>query len=64
VMLNEAINQLPEKYRLVIRLRHVEERSYEEIARMLKLPIGTVKAHIFRARELLYKQLRGKIRHY
>jgi RNA polymerase sigma-70 factor (ECF subfamily) len=31
---------------------------------MLKLPIGTVKAHIFRARELLYKQLRGKIRHY
>ena len=64
VMLNEAIDQLPEKYRLVIRLRHVEERSYEEIARMLKLPIGTVKAHIFRARELLYKQLRGKIRHY
>ncbi len=64
VMLNEAIEQLPEKYRLVIRLRHVEERSYEEIAKMLKLPIGTVKAHIFRARELLYKQLRGKIRHY
>jgi RNA polymerase sigma factor (sigma-70 family) len=64
VMLNEAIDQLPEKYRLVIRLRHVEERSYEEIAKMLKLPIGTVKAHIFRARELLYKQLRGKIRHY
>jgi len=64
VMLNEAINQLPEKYRLVIRLRHVEERSYEEIAKLLKLPIGTVKAHIFRARELLYKQLRSKIRHY
>ena len=64
VMLNTAIDQLPEKYRLVIRLRHVEERSYEEIAKMLKLPIGTVKAHIFRARELLYKQLRGKIRHY
>jgi RNA polymerase sigma-70 factor (ECF subfamily) len=64
LMLNEAIDQLPEKYRMVIRLRHVEERTYEEIARMLKLPIGTVKAHIFRARELLYKQLRGKIRHY
>ena len=64
VMLNQAIEQLPEKYRLVIRLRHVEERSYEEIAKMLRLPIGTVKAHIFRARELLYKQLRGKIRHY
>lgn len=63
-MLNEAIDQLPEKYRTVIRLRHVEERSYEEIAKQLKLPIGTVKAHIFRARELLYKQLKSKIRHY
>lgn len=63
-MLNDAIDQLPEKYRMVIRLRHVEERSYEEIAKQLKLPIGTVKAHIFRARELLYKQLKGKIRHY
>jgi len=63
-MLNEAIDQLPDKYRTVIRLRHVEERSYEEISKQLKLPIGTVKAHIFRARELLYKQLKLKIRHY
>ena len=63
-MLNEAIDQLPEKYRTVIRLRHVEERSYEEIAGILKLPIGTVKAHIFRAREILYKGLRHQIRHY
>ena len=64
VLLREAIGHLPEKYRRVIHLRHVEERSYEEIAKALKLPIGTVKAHIFRARELLYKQLRNKIRHY
>jgi RNA polymerase sigma-70 factor (ECF subfamily) len=63
-MLHKAIEVLPEKYRTVIRLRHVEEKSYEEIARQLRLPIGTVKAHIFRARELLYKQLRTKIRHY
>lgn len=63
-LLNQAIARLPEKYRTVIRLRHTEERSYEEIAEMLKLPIGTVKAHIFRARELLYKYLRDKIRHY
>lgn len=63
-LLNEAITHLPEKYRKVIHLRHVEERSYEEIAKMLRLPIGTVKAHIFRARELLYKQLKNKIRHY
>jgi RNA polymerase sigma-70 factor (ECF subfamily) len=64
VLLRQAIDDLPEKYRRVIALRHVEERSYEEIAEILKLPIGTVKAHIFRARELLYKQLRHQIRHY
>lgn len=64
VMLRRAIERLPEKYRRVIFLRHVEEKSYEEIAAQLKLPIGTVKAHIFRAREILYKQLRHKIRHY
>jgi RNA polymerase sigma factor (sigma-70 family) len=64
VLLKKAIDQLPEKYRRVIMLRHSDERSYEEIAEMLKLPIGTVKAHIFRARELLYKQLRHQIRHY
>ncbi|MBI5473900.1 MAG: sigma-70 family RNA polymerase sigma factor [Ignavibacteriae bacterium] len=63
-MLNEAIGKLPEKYRKVIRLRHVDEKSYEEIAQSLKLPIGTVKAHIFRAREMLYKSLKDRIRHY
>jgi RNA polymerase sigma factor (sigma-70 family) len=63
-MLNEAIVKLPEKYRKVIHLRHVDEKSYEEIAEQLKLPIGTVKAHIFRAREMLYKSLKDRIRHY
>lgn len=63
-MITEAINDLPEKYRRVIQMRHVDEQSYEEIAAKLRLPIGTVKAHIFRARELLYKQLRHKIRQY
>ena len=63
-MLNEAIAKLPEKYHKVIRLRHVDEKSYEEIAEQLKLPIGTVKAHIFRAREMLYKSLKDRIRHY
>jgi RNA polymerase sigma-70 factor (ECF subfamily) len=63
-MLKSAIDKLPEKYRMVIELRHIQEKSYEEIADELELPIGTVKAHIFRARELLYKQLKHKIRHY
>jgi RNA polymerase sigma-70 factor (ECF subfamily) len=63
-MLENAMNSLPAKYRQVILMRHVDEKEYQEIAKILRLPLGTVKAHIFRARELLYKQLRDKIRHY
>lgn len=63
-MIDEAINDLPAKYRQVILLRHVEEKDYQEIAKMLHLPLGTVKAHIFRAREMLYRALRKKMRHF
>jgi RNA polymerase sigma factor (sigma-70 family) len=63
-LLQEAIDSLPAKYRRVIVLRHTEEKEYQEIAKLLRLPIGTVKAHIFRAREMLYKYLRDKMRHY
>jgi RNA polymerase sigma factor (sigma-70 family) len=63
-MLDDAMNALPAKYRQVILMRHVDEKEYQEIAKTLKLPLGTIKAHIFRARELLYKQLRDKMRHY
>jgi len=59
-MVRSAIEELPEKYRKVIQLRHMEERSYQEIAEVLNKPLGTVKAHIFRARELLYKALKDK----
>jgi RNA polymerase sigma factor (sigma-70 family) len=59
-----AINDLPEKYRIVIVLRHQQEKSYEDIAEELNLPLGTVKAHIFRARELLYRALKGKVGNY
>jgi RNA polymerase sigma factor (sigma-70 family) len=63
-IIHQAINSLPEHYRKVIILRHFEDKSYEEIAKELKLPIGTVKIHLFRARELLYKKLKDKLRHY
>ncbi|UCD18679.1 MAG: sigma-70 family RNA polymerase sigma factor [Candidatus Zixiibacteriota bacterium] len=56
--INEAIESLPEKYRVVILYRHKDDKSYEEIAESLDIPIGTVKARIFRARELLKKKLR------
>lgn len=63
-ILNEAIETLPPKYKEVIVLRHKEEKEYEEIAKELKLPLGTVKAHIFRGRELLNKYLKDRIKHY
>lgn len=63
-ILEEAVNALPEKYRQVILMRHTEDKDYQEIADELKLPLGTVKAHIFRAREILYKRLKKKIQHY
>lgn len=63
-LLDDAINSLPPKYRQVIVMRHQEEMEYQEIAQILDLPLGTVKAHIFRAREMLYKYLRDKMRNY
>ncbi len=59
-ILREAIEGLPEKYHRVIVMRHQQELSYEEIATELDLPLGTVKAHIFRARALLNKALRAR----
>jgi RNA polymerase sigma-70 factor (ECF subfamily) len=56
-MIHQTIQNLPEKYKKVIMLRHQEERSYEEISDLLHIPIGTVKARIFRAREILKKKL-------
>jgi RNA polymerase sigma factor (sigma-70 family) len=53
-----AIENLPEKYKRCIIMRHKEDKSYEEIAEVLDLPLGTVKARIFRAREMLNKELK------
>ena len=61
-LLENAIEELPERYRYVIVLRHKEEKSYEEIAEILNLPLGTVKAQIFRAREILNKKLKESLR--
>jgi RNA polymerase sigma-70 factor, ECF subfamily len=55
--LRAAIDVLPEKYRTVITLYHLQGKQYEEIARVLGLPLGTVKTHLFRAKEQLRKLL-------
>jgi RNA polymerase sigma-70 factor, ECF subfamily len=51
--LRAAIEALPEKYRVVITLFHLQGKQYEEIAAVLNLPLGTVKTHLFRAKDLL-----------
>lgn len=53
VAIDRAVANLPPDYRELIQLRHFAELSYEEIASMKKLPLGTVKNKLFRARNLL-----------
>jgi len=55
--LRAAIAMLPEKYRTVITLYHLQGRQYDEIATVLGVPIGTVKTHLFRAKEQLRRIL-------
>ncbi|WP_375436035.1 RNA polymerase sigma factor [uncultured Hymenobacter sp.] len=52
-LVQHLVRQLPARYALVVRLRYFDELQYEEIAVQLALPLGTVKAQLFRARELL-----------
>ena len=59
ISINQAIESLPRKYKEVIIYRHKDYKSYEEISRILGIPVGTVKARIFRARELLKKRLKS-----
>ncbi|MCX6261944.1 MAG: sigma-70 family RNA polymerase sigma factor [Bacteroidia bacterium] len=53
-VLRDIVNQLKPRYRNLIELRYYKEYSYEEIATELKLPIGTVKAQLYRAKSLLF----------
>jgi RNA polymerase sigma factor (sigma-70 family) len=57
-VLRNLIHGLNDKYRLMVELRYYEQLSYEEIAAELDIPLGTVKAQLFRAKELLSAQLR------
>ncbi len=56
-MVREQMEKLPAKYRSVLVLRHLQEMTYEEMADILSMPIGTIKTHLFRARHLLKERL-------
>ncbi len=52
-----AVAGLPEGYRMLVQLRFQQDLSYEEIATVMQLPLGTVKTHLFRARQQLRQAL-------
>ena len=54
-----AINKLKPDFKILIEMRYFEELTYEEIASKTELPLGTVKARIFRAKEMLHKIIEG-----
>ena len=56
--MNEAIEALPDDLRLAIVLRELEGLSYEDIAKTMECPVGTVRSRIFRAREAIDRSLR------
>ncbi|MDR2929087.1 MAG: sigma-70 family RNA polymerase sigma factor [Cytophagaceae bacterium] len=58
VLMQTVVKKLKPRYRTLIELRYFKEYSYEEISEELDMPLGTVKAQLFRARELLYNTLK------
>jgi len=57
------VTKLPPKYQRLVRLRYFDELSYDEIAKTLEAPLGTVKAQLHRARELMYELVKDKKQH-
>jgi RNA polymerase sigma factor (sigma-70 family) len=58
-MMHDVVAKLKPRYRSLIELRYFKEYSYEEIAESMEIPLGTVKAQLFRARELLLNILKN-----
>lgn len=57
ILLRNVVRKLKPRYQTLVELRYFREFSYEEIAKELDLPLGTVKAQLFRAREMLFKMI-------
>ena len=60
-ILKKIIESMPVQYRTIISLFYVQEMSYLEICKVTDLPLGTVKAHLFRARALLQRRLAERV---
>lgn len=57
ILLRKVVRRLKPRYQILVELRYFREFSYEEIAKELNLPLGTVKAQLFRSREMLFKMI-------
>jgi len=62
--MRDIVAQLKPRYRVLVELRYFDEMSYDEIAVKLSMPLGTVKAQLFRARDLMYNILKDHSQHY
>ena len=58
-MLHQVVDKLKPRYQRLVQLRYFKELSYEEIAEEMEIPIGTVKAQLFRAREFLLQMMKN-----
>lgn len=58
-LMREIVEKLKPRYRTLVDMRYFQELSYEEISEELKLPLGTVKAQLFRAREFLFNIMKN-----
>ncbi|MBL56650.1 MAG: RNA polymerase subunit sigma-24 [Flavobacteriales bacterium] len=58
-IMHDVVRKLKPRYRTLVELRYFKEYSYEEIADHLDIPLGTVKAQLFRAREFLYNIMKN-----
>jgi RNA polymerase sigma-70 factor (ECF subfamily) len=63
VLMRDIVEKLKPRYKRLVELRYFQERSYEEIATELQLPLGTVKAQLFREREFLFQILKSSQKH-
>ena len=63
LIMREVVDKLKPRYRTLVELRYYQEYSYEEIAEELDLPLGTVKAQLFRAREFLLNLMENQKDH-
>lgn len=52
--MRDVVEKLKPRYKRLVELRYFEEKSYEEISEILELPLGTVKAQLFRARDFMF----------